>query len=345
MKEWLRHHWKRVVLIAAGILLVGTAGYVYWRADAAMRGVAKSGTAADLMHPQALNGEQSGRVNILIAGNSSDDAGHDGADLTDSIIVASYETSTKKLTLISVPRDLYVQSSDGGYMKINAIYNVDNQMEGLKAVVEQVTGLTINHQVLVNYEAFRKMIDAVGGIDLTIKTDDPRGIYDPMIGFKISNGTHHMNGKDALLLARCRNDPTYDGREAYGLPGGDFDRTANQRHIMEALLKKINSSDTVVNPGTLQSLIDSLAGNVSSDFTVGQLRRLYDIGKDISSTKSISLRGDDDNVLLASYMTADAGDTLIPAGGIGAYGPIQEYLRAQLGLSATTGASTGNTDQ
>lgn len=328
--NYLRRY-KKALFIAGAILLstvVGVAVYYYTNADAVVKGVVKSGSAVDLLVPEALAGESTGAVNILVASNSIDDPGHGGAELTDSIIIASYKLDMRQLTLLSIPRDLYVDVN-GGYMKINAAYTYGG-MDTLKQNVQEVTGLTINHSVLINYQAFKQMIDAVGGIDVTIAADDPRGINDPMIGYSITNGVHHLDSADALLLARCRNDPTYDGRVAYGLSGGDFDRAANQRKIVEALLAKVNDGTTLANPAALQSLIEGLSGNVTSDLTVGQLRRLYDISKTVSSQKSIGLQGDSTQMLLANYNTAAAGDTLIPASGIGNYDGFKQYIMQQL---------------
>lgn len=328
--NYIRHHYKKMIAgLLVAVLAVG--GYVvyglYNKADAALASVTKTGSNAkvtDLLTPEPLDGESTGRVNILIAGNSSDDPGHGGAQLTDSIMVASYELSTKKLTLISIPRDLWVDYN-GSYMKINAVYP-QGGMDGLQSVVEQVTGMTINHQVLINYAAFKQMIDAVGGIDVTIDSSDPRGIYDPMIGFQVANGVQHLDGTQALLLARSRNDPTYDGRVAYGLPNGDFDRQMYQRQILQALLTKLTTATNLVNPTTLPEILDSFTGNVTTNMTAGQLRRLYDLSKQVSATDSVSIRGTDNNLLLANYTSYDGQSALAPAAGIGAYADIQQYV-------------------
>ncbi len=328
--NYIRHHYKKMIAgLLVAVLAVG--GYVvyglYNKADAALASVTKTGSNAkvtDLLTPQPLDGESTGRVNILIAGNSADDPGHGGAQLTDSIMVASYELSTKKLTLISVPRDLWVDYN-GSYMKINAVYP-QGGMVGLQSVVEQVTGMTINHRVLINYAAFKQMIDAVGGIDVTIDSSDPRGIYDPMIGFQIANGVQHLDGTQALLLARSRNDPTYDGRIAYGLPNGDFDRQMYQRKILQALLTKLTTATNLINPTTLPEILDSFTGNVTTNMTAGQLRRLYDLSKQVSATDSVSIRGTDNNLLLANYTSYDGQSALTPAAGVGAYADIQQYV-------------------
>lgn len=328
--NYIRRHYKKMI---AGLLVtvLAVGGYVvyglYNKADAALASVTKTGSDAkvtDLLTPEPLDGESTGRVNILIAGNSADDPGHGGAQLTDSIMVASYELSTKKLTLISVPRDLWVDYN-GSYMKINAVYP-QGGMDGLQSVVEQVTGMTINHQVLINYAAFKQMIDAVGGIDVTIDSSDPRGIYDPMIGFQIANGVQHLDGTQALLLARSRNDPTYDGRVAYGLPNGDFDRQMYQRKILQALLTKLTTATNLVNPTTLPEILDSFTGNVTTNMMAGQLRRLYDLSKQVSATDSVSIRGTDDNLLLANYTSYDGQSALTPAAGIEAYADIRQYV-------------------
>lgn len=326
----IRRHYKKITigLLAVIVIAGGYIGYgLYHKADAALASVTKAGSNAqvtDLLTPEPLNGEGTGRVNILIAGNSADDPGHGGAQLTDSIMVASYELSTKKLTLISIPRDLWVEYN-GSYMKINAVYPLGG-MDRLQSVVQQVTGMTINHQVLINYAAFRQMIDAVGGIDVTIDSSDPRGIYDPMVGFQIGNGVQHLDGMQALLLARSRNDPTYDGRVAYGLPSGDFDRQMYQRKILQALLKKLTTATNLINPTTLPAVLDSLTGNVTTNMTAGQLRRLYDLSKQVNATESVSIRGTDDNLLLANYTSYDGQSALIPAAGAGVYTDIQQFV-------------------
>jgi LCP family protein required for cell wall assembly len=319
--------WKRG-LIVLGIVLATAAGawayMTYNQADALVKKVTKSGTAADLLTAETLDGESTGVVNILIAGNSADDPNHGGSELTDSIMVASYSLRQAKLSLISIPRDLFV-SVDGAYMKINAAYT-HGGMDTLEAVVEEVTGLAINHRVLVNYTAFKEMIDAVGGIDITIEADDERGIYDPMIGFSIANGVQHLTGEQALLLARCRNDPTYDGRVAYGLSSGDFDRAENQRKIVLALLDSIKASASLGDISTLKSLIESLADNVETNLTAGQLRRLYDIRQEVAAYDTVTVRGTDDNLLIANYYDTTYGSALVPQAGIGVYTTIQAYI-------------------
>lgn len=327
----IQRHWKKITaLISVFVAIaVGLVTYnVYAQADAAVQSSTSSGTLVDILNPEALNGEDSGSVNILVAGNSADDAGHSGATLTDSILVAHIDITTKKLTLISVPRDMWV-NYNGSYMKINAVYTLGG-MNALQSTVEKILDITVNHRVLINYTAFLEVIDAVGGIDITIESSDSRGIYDPMIGFSIGNGEQHLDGTQALLLARSRNDPTYDGRIAYGLPNGDFDRTMYQRKIAQALVTKVASCETLTNTTKLKALFVSISGNVDSNLSVGQLRRLYDLSKQLSATESISIRGEEGNLLLANYTSYDGQSALIPSAGLEDYTAIRAYIAAEL---------------
>ncbi len=325
-------HWKLTlaigVLIAAGAFGLNAVYTLYADTNKAVAEATSSGTIADILQPEALNGESSGQVNILIDGNSIDDTGHSGATLTDSIMIASLDIATKKLSLISIPRDLWV-NENGSYMKLNAVYTVGG-MNDLQTQVDDITGLTIHHTVLVNYAAFRDMVDAVGGVDVIITSDDARGIYDPMIGFSIGNGLQHLSGDQALKLARSRNDPTNDGRIAYGLPNGDFDRTLYQRRILEAFMKKASALNTVVNPTTLLTLIKNVGTNVGSNLSVGQVRRLYDLAQSVSTTYSISLQNTGGMSYLSDYTSRDGQAALIPRVGVGAYTDIHNYIEGIL---------------
>lgn len=296
----------------------------YAATETAVEAMTSEGTVADLLEPEALAGEETGRVNILVAGNSSDDIAHGGATLTDSIMVGSYEIATKQLTLISIPRDLYV-TVDGQGMKLNALYVVGG-MELLKEKVEEITGITLQHQVLINYGALSGVVDALGGIDVTIASSDSRGIYDPMLDFTIGSGVQHLNGAQALQLARARNDPTGDGRVAYGLANGDFDRMNNQRLIVAALLQKAATSTTLANSSALEELVASLAGNITSDLSVGQVRRMYDLSRQASVAATVSIRGSTEEVLLDDYYTVDGQAALIPVSGLEDYSAIRAYL-------------------
>ena len=326
-------NWKKrakIALIVAGVLALLVGGWMAWKV---LSNLAKStkGNLAGLLSDTKLKGEDVGRVNILLAGDSTDDPGHGGSNLTDSIMILSIDTQQNTAFMLSVPRDLWTKVPGYGHQKINAA-NADGGMDLLEKVIEQDFGIDINYQALVNYTAFKQAVDAVGGIDVTIASSDKRGIYDPNISrdqhgpLILKNGLQHLDGQTALNLARARNDPTPDGRYGYGLPRGDFDRAANQRLMLTALSKKILSSGTLANPLKISQLLDALGNNVRTDFKTDELRRLYELGKKIDSSKIQSLSLTDKN-LVADYQTSDGQSAQAPAAGADDFGDIQQYMK------------------
>ncbi len=344
-QRW-RHGWslKRVVIsLFIIVMLIGgfVGGKFLYNAHKLF-----GGNIFGILHSTKLKGENTGRVNILLAGNSADDPGHGGADLTDSIMVISIDTVSKRAFLLSLPRDLWVHVPGDGHEKLNHAYVVGEDtnfsengypnggMGELAKVASNVTGLDINYYALVDYQALKQSVDAVGGVDFTVKSTDPRGLYDPNIDWtnhgplvRLSNGTHHLNGQQALDLARARGD----AYNSYGFAGSDFDRTEHQRQLLVALKARAVSAGTISNPAKLSSLFDAIGSNVKTDFTLGEVHRLYDLIKDIGggNIKSLSLNQADGTSLLASYAAPDGQSALIPAAGIDDFSDIRAYVDKQ----------------
>jgi LCP family protein required for cell wall assembly len=309
------------------------------------------GNILSVLRSTKLQGEDQGRVNILLAGNSADDVGHEGGQLTDSIMILSIDTKNNKAFMLSIPRDLWVEVPDGGHQKINGAYVVGEQndfrenglppggMGELEQILQDNLDIKINYYALVNYNALREAVDAVGGVDFTVKSSDKRGLYDPNIDYKthkplvkLSNGVHHLNGQQALDLARARGDSYY----SYGFPASDFDRTEHQRQLLVALKSKAVSAGVIANPAKLTSLSDAVGNNVKTDFTASEVHRLYDIVKQINSggIQSLSLNNANGKNLLSSYSAPGGQSALIPAAGVDDYSDIQAYIRQHMSGSA-----------
>jgi LCP family protein required for cell wall assembly len=204
----------------------------------------------------------------------------------------------------------------------------------LEKIVSQNLGIPIHYYALVNYNALKQAVDSVGGVDFTVKSEDPRGLYDPNIDWttrgplvKLTNGTHHLNGQQALDLARARGD----AYNSYGFAGSDFTRTEHQRQLLIALKNKSTSAGTLANPAKLSSLSDAVGNNVKTDFKLDEVRRLYDLVKkvDNSGIKSLSLNQADGKSLLASYQSPRGQSALIPARGVDNFSDIQAFVRRQ----------------
>lgn len=340
-----RHFTRRRVALYTALLILIVGGWIGGK-FAYNASKLFQGNIFSALTTSKLDGEDRGRVNILLAGNSADNVGHAGGELTDSIMVVSIDTKNKSALMMSIPRDLYVEIANGEYEKINYayVYGKENNfrrsgypqggMGKLAQVVERDFGIDIHYHALVNYNAFRDAVNAVGGIDITVKSSDRRGLFDPNIDYttrgplvKLSNGRHHLNGQEALNLARARGDHV----RAYGFSQGDFDRTKHQRQMLVALKTKVASAGVLANPAKLTSLSDAIGNNVTTDFEIGEVRRLYDLTKDIDNSKiaSVSLNNANGKNLLESYRTSNGQSALIPAAGIDDYTDIRQFMRQQ----------------
>lgn len=332
--------WSAITLAVVVLVGGGWVGYKFVRNETKLFG----GNIFGLLHSTKLKGEDQGRVNILLAGNSADDPGHNGANLTDSIMIVSIDTQNNTAFLLSVPRDLWVKVPGYGYSKINAVYE-DGQSENfsqsgytnggmglLEQVISQDFGITMDYSALINYGAFKDAVNAVGGITVNIQSCSPYGLYDPDIDYatggilvKLSNGVHTLNGEQALDLARARGD----AYGSYGFCQSDFTREQNQRLMLLAIKSKATSLGVLSNPVKLGDLFDSLGNNVQTDLTASDARRLYDIGKNISNSNiaSDSLNSANGKSLLQSYTSNDGESALIPATGLNDYSAIQAYVQ------------------
>lgn len=216
----------------------------------------------------------SDRVNFLIMGYGG--SGHDGAYLTDSLVIISMMPQSHHTTLISVPRDLWIQNppNSGNYSKINAVYttasnNNANPIAGGNAVAQKislVTGLQVNYWMTINFAGFRDFIDAIGGIDVTVPdaftakypaNDDPAMNPNWTI-VKFTPGPQHMDGQRAIIYARARyvlDNPA---------EGSDFARSQRQQLIMKAALAKMKQWQTWPHMyGALDKLEHTLYSNLS----------------------------------------------------------------------------------
>jgi LCP family protein required for cell wall assembly len=354
-----RHRVRRfIITILALILIIGLSvggwlGYKFARTSERVFGTQN---ILALLEDKPLNGEAQGRVNILLAGDSSDDPGHPGADLTDSIMVASIDTKNNTAFLLSIPRDLYVNIPGFGYAKINEAYqdgNSDNfsapgypngGMGLLEEVVSQDLNMPIDYYALVDYTAFKDAVDAVGGITINIQGSDPKGILDRNFDWicdykcyevKYPNGPATLNGTQALYLARARGDyvaPQYAG---YGFAEGDFERTENQRKMLTAVATKATSLGVLSNPFKIADLFDSVGNNVQTDLQLANVRRLYGIMKKVNANDIQSEAFNDANGtdLLANYTTSSGEEALIPTAGIGNYTQLAAFVAQLTGTS------------
>lgn len=210
------------------------------------------------------------RTNILLLGTGGGD--HPGADLTDSIMLISINILTSDTVLISLPRDIWVESLSA---KLNTAYHFGEEKitgEGLtlaKSAVAEITNQPIHYGVMLDFSGFEKAIDVVGGVDLNV----PRSFTDkqyPISGkenvepesaryevLEFFSGDQHMDGSTALKYVRSRH--------AEGEEGTDYSRAERQQRVILAFKEKILSSSTLLNFKKIQALKQIVFESVKTD--------------------------------------------------------------------------------
>ncbi len=183
----------------------------------------------------------------------------DAFDNTDALILASYDTKTNEASFVQIPRDTYVYYRGRG-MKINGVYPtlLREQEDGFKSALEfssfvgTLLGVSIDGFVGFTADAFSRLINHIGGVDITFKTDfvykDDNGELD----IDIKKGTHHLSGEEALRFVRYRR--------GYAL--GDLGRIDAQKLFLSAFITKLKGS---INPTTaFRMMCDSGEGVISN---------------------------------------------------------------------------------
>ncbi len=212
---------------------------------------------ADLMPPVSVKApprqvSAKKSINMLMIG--SDSRGSDQGR-SDVIILAHISDDRSRVDLIHFPRDMYVSIPGHGKDKINAAYAYG----GAPLLVETLQNLVdvpLEHVAIVDFEGFKAMTDAVGGVDVRVTQASP--------GYPV--GMMHMNGAQGLTFVRDRHD----------LSQGDISRGRRQEAFIKAVMLKGLSRDTLLNPIRLADFLTAATTNmtVDQDFDTGQMRSL-----------------------------------------------------------------------
>ncbi|MGW4803708.1 LCP family protein, partial [Kitasatospora sp. NPDC004272] len=285
---------RRVLKWTAGtlglVLVAGCGGayYVYQHFNSNISSV-KVDVGDDSERPQATDA-----LNILVIGTDSRvglgrEYGDEGsAGHADTTLLFHISKDRSNATVLSIPRDLMVQIPDckTGDKTIpgeaRAMFNTSLGQDGRDPgctwkTVEKLTGVRINHFMMVNFEAVKTLSTAVGGVEVCAATD----IDDPYSHLKMSAGRHVVQGEEALAFVRTRH--------AVGF-GGDLTRIPLQQQFISSMIRKMKSSDTLTSPTKLWDLADAATKALTVDDGIGSVNKLKDLALDISrvDTKNIT---------------------------------------------------------
>ena len=313
--------------VTALVLIIAGIGYAYWKGIFTKNYTGSSPFFSFLKGDDVqLKGEGDGRINILLLGYGG--ANHSGAYLTDTIQILSIDPNNKTAAMMSIPRDLYVETKKPSYAgKINAIYSsgkpvsTKSSYDGATLIKEEIgtiLDLPIHYYVAIDFSGFEKAIDSVGGIDVTVDKD----LYDAQYPasdeiryqtFSIKAGQHHLDGATALKYARSRESTS------------DFDRSKRQQKVMAAFKTKLQSSGTLSDPTKVVSLLNTLGTSVKTDFSVTEIKELSKLIKDVDTDNVATAVLDNSSGGLLESFTGDGGISYLkPKAGVNNFSAIQK---------------------
>jgi LCP family protein required for cell wall assembly len=166
---------------------------------------------------------------------------------TDTIMLL--HSGSSGTVLVSLPRDSLLPIPGHGSNKLNSAYSFGGP-QLLVRTVEQATGLNIDHYAEIGFGGFVDVVDAVGGVDICVA----QAINDPLAGIKLKAGCQELDGRTALGYVRTR-----------ATPRADLDRIEHQRQFLSALMKKVSSPATVLNPFRVVPLVEAIPGAIAVD--------------------------------------------------------------------------------
>ncbi len=288
-----------------------------------------------------LSQEHDGRINVLLMGMGG--AGHDGPNLTDTMILMSLKPATGQVAMISIPRDLVVDIPAHGLNKINAANAFGEQDKpnwgGALAtqMVEKTLGVQIPYYARIDFQAFQEMIDTVGGITVNVDQSFVDTMYPTEDnGYKtvaFAKGSQNMDGRTALEYARSRHGSNNEG--------SDFARSRRQQKMILALRDKILSAETLTNPVRLNEIMHSLDTHLTTNMDFSDLMALVRLGRDLHPAHIDTLTLDtSDAGFLVSKIDANGAFVLVPKSGD--FSDIQSAVAHIFDSSAATAVANHN---
>lgn len=202
---------------------------------------------------EELLGEDKDIINVLLIGQDRREG--EGRARSDAMILVTINKNTKSIVLTSFLRDLYVAIPGYGSNRINASYAWGG-MELLNQTLEQNFGIYVDGNVEVDFDQFSEIVDLVGGVEITLRSDEAQMINGD-VGGSLTEGTQRLSGVQALSYARIRKLDA----------DGDFSRTQRQRNLINAIIRQMKDAGIV----NLLKIVDDVLPMITTDMSNTQI--------------------------------------------------------------------------
>jgi LCP family protein required for cell wall assembly len=307
-----------VPVVLAGIFFVGLmASRVAPRTAESVAAAPRSGIWRSLNRllaaaERGLATDSRGITHILILGTGG--AGHEGPNLTDTIILAAISAKEKRAGLLSIPRDLLAQTPEGQWQKINALYafaegeKPGSGGERLRMTIETRFQIEVPYYVRIDFQGFQDVVDALDGIPIDVS----HAFIDPeypapdfatrVVQFEAGKQT--LTGARALQYVRSRHGTAGEG--------SDFARSRRQQQVIAAIIERARSLQVIANPKRIISLIDAIAKNLDTNIRPWEILRLASLAQEFDEKNIVRRVMDDapDGLLQAALV--DGAYVLLP---------------------------------
>lgn len=323
---------KKIIFIILGMfLLIG--GVVFWKTGGLLDKISTEGGIFSSLAKslpgveKTLDGEKEGRINILLLGMRGENVPGGGL-LADTIIVASIKPIEKKVSMVSIPRDFYVNVPGESYsQKINYIYFHGEEkekngggMKEMRQVISEISGQPIHYAITINFKGFEQLVDAIGGVKVNLAQSftEPMQFHEEKVCdgenggvFTVKSGNFQYKkndrGKIVATYPLCYNsseecggvftlpagDQTLDGKKALcyvrsRVTSSDFDRARRQQQVLTEIKKTAFSVSTLTDFSKVNDILNSLGDNTKTDLEGWEMKKLFDIYRELGDGVAIN---------------------------------------------------------
>lgn len=280
------------LLATSLLLLTATSGVAIYKVNELSKriGILDTSELDNANRPKATRQTDTSALNILIMGSDTragaGNTGYgyvDGARSDTTLLVHIYE-GRKSALVVSIPRDSYVtipycKTADGGAIgpwttKFNSAFAFGGPICTIKTV-ESITGVRVDRFVVLDFNAFKQVVDAVGGVQVCLTTP----VYDPYVpgvggsGLNLPAGVSTITGQEALQFVRAR--------EALG-DGSDISRIQRQQEFISSMMKSIKQKGVLTNPSAIYRILEAVMSSLTTSKEFGTVKQLQDFALSVS---------------------------------------------------------------
>lgn len=300
LKNWVSRHLilSFIALIFTLFLLKGVFGAIFDENSFSVKQIIISAVGEDVQK------DSYGHTNILLVGVGGE--GHDGENLTDTMIVASLDHKANTVSMISLPRDFYIENAEVGWgTRINSVYEyiIDETedpayaMSQLQGEIENVFNIDLHYYAKIDFQGFTEIVDALGGVTVNVQSaiidesypapDGAKVLYEP---FYLSAGVQELDGETALKYVRSRHNTS------------DFDRARRQQEVIAAIKDKATSLGFLTSPGKISNMANAISSNFETDMEWDEMLSLLDFAEGITADSIHSAVISDDATAMGGFL-------------------------------------------